>query len=78
MELNLNKFTKEILENKFKGNQRQCAMALGVSAELLNKILRKRGKAGLLFIGKLMIYCDNNELDFHTFIIKTERRYKKC
>lgn len=73
MELNLAVFEKEILKNKFKGNQRQCALALDVSAEFLNKILRKKGKAGLLFISKLMIYCDNNEFDFDTFIIKNRK-----
>ena len=66
MELNLMKFKREILQNKFKGNQRQCAMSLNISAEFLNKVLKKRGKAGALFLGKLKVYCDNNNFNFDT------------
>lgn len=69
MELNLKNFQKEILQKKFKGNQRQCAIALNISAEFLNKILKKKGKAGALFLGKLKKYCNNNNFNFDTFII---------
>jgi len=69
MELNLQKFKKEILQQVFKGNQRQCSIALDISAEFLNKILKKKGKAGALFFGKLKNYCNKNNFNFDAFII---------
>lgn len=69
MQLNLKTFTKEILDKEFHKNQRQCAIALNVTPECLNKILKKKRNAGLMFIGKLKSYCDRQQLNFDYFII---------
>ena len=69
MQLNLKTFTKEILDKEFHKNQRQCAIALNVTPECLNKIIKKKNNAGLMFIGKLKSYCDRQNLNFDYFII---------
>lgn len=69
MELELKTFKKKVLKEKFNGNQRQCAIGLNISPEFLNKIIKQKCKAGTLFLGKLKLYCDKNNLDFNNFII---------
>ena len=69
IELQLRKFTKEILNDLFKGNQRQCSLKLDVPPDLLNKILKKKVKSSLVFLGKFKKYCDENSLNFNDFII---------
>ena len=69
MKLDLKAFIKEILEKEFHKNQRQCAIALNVTPECLNKIVKKKRNAGLMFIGQLKSYCDRQQLNFDNFII---------
>lgn len=69
IEISLKKFTKEILKDLFKGNQRQCSLKLGVSPEQLNKILKRKIKSSSVFLGKLKKFCDENNLNFNDFII---------
>jgi len=68
MELNLKNFTEKILQKIFEDNQRKCALALEISPEFLNKVLKENTNAGALFLGKLKKFCDNNNLIFDEFI----------
>ena len=76
IELNLKKFTKEILKELFKGNQRKCSLKLGVPPDLLNKILNKKVKNSLVFLGKFKKYCDEHSLDFNDFIISKWKEWE--
>lgn len=68
MELNIEIFTENILKKIFNDNQRKCAIALEISPEFLNKVLKTKTNAGALFLGKLKKFCDNNNLKFDDFI----------
>lgn len=68
MELNIPAF-KELLEERFEGNQAKMARILKVSKYQLNSIFKNGGKgAGKKILGAIIKYCDTNELDFHEYI----------
>lgn len=68
MEINLEAF-KELLEERFDGNQAKMARVLGISKYQLNIVFNNNGKcAGKKIFGSIIKYCDTNELDFHKYI----------
>lgn len=71
MELDIEIFKSKILKGIFKENQRKCAIALEISPEFLNKVLRRKTSAGSKFLGKLKKFCDLNNLNFDDFIFLT-------
>lgn len=68
MELDVMRFKKIILKGIFKDNQRKCAIALDITPEFLNKILKNKSSAGAKFFGKLKKFCDTNKMNFDDFI----------
>jgi hypothetical protein len=71
MLINKEKFRKDIFEKYFKGNYRQCALAIGIETPQLHRFLNSDSQAGAKFIGGLYAYCQNNNLKFDEFIILT-------
>lgn len=69
MELNKEKFRKEIFEKDFDGNYNQCARALDVHVPQMHRILTSDDQAGAKFLGKLKVYCDSHGHIFDEFII---------
>lgn len=68
MELNIEEL-RQLLRDRFDGNQAKMARVLGVNRYQLNTIINNDGKsAGKKIIGSIIKYCDINELDFHKYI----------
>lgn len=68
MEINLDAF-KQLLEERFDGNQAKMSRVLGVSRYQLNTVLNNNGKcAGKKVFSSIIKYCETNELDFHKYI----------
>ena len=68
MEINMEAI-KQLLEDRFDGNQAKMARVLKINRYQLNTIINNNGKkAGKKIITAILKYCDTNELDFHKFI----------
>ncbi|BAH06813.1 hypothetical protein [Clostridium kluyveri] len=59
---------RNLVNQCFKGNKTSFALALGIDRGQVSKILKDGTGAGAQFFGKLMVYCENNELNFKDFI----------
>lgn len=69
MRLSKQKFIEDILIGKFKGNQAQCAAALGITAGYMSKFLNTQSaKGGLDLLGGIIQYCQENGLQPEDFI----------
>lgn len=68
MEINIEAL-KQLLQDRFEGNQAKMSRVLGINRYQLNTIFNNNGKcAGKKIIGSIIKYCDTNELDFHKYI----------
>ncbi|WP_029688108.1 hypothetical protein [Thermoanaerobacter sp. A7A] len=68
--MNVNKVAlKELLIKKFNGNYNKMAKALNVSPAQLYRILESNSNAGAKFLGKLIVYCKNNGIDYDKLIL---------
>lgn len=64
------KFVEEIWNGIFKGNNNQCAKALGIEpSQLLNFVTNAKAKAGAKMLGGFAVLCIQRNLDFWAFII---------
>ena len=80
--LNKEKFKEEILGKDFKGNQAQCARALGISPSYLCNVLKKpEKKPGTALFTGIVIYCDKTNRkvsDFMRWPSPHKRTKEKC
>lgn len=67
MELNIKKFI-ELFDTKFNASYAEAGRQLGVAPAQVYRIVNCKGKAGAKFLGKLIVYCDTNKLDFREYI----------
>ena len=68
MELNVDMFIK-LFDKDFKGSYAEAGRKLDVAPAQLYRIINKKGKAGLVFIGRLKAYCNKHKLKFDNYII---------
>lgn len=59
---------RKLLKEKADGNYRQLARELDVDPAQLHRIINSESIAGPKFLGKLMVYCKNHNLDFNNYI----------
>ena len=62
------KFKKDILEQRFKGNYSQCAKTLGVEIPQLHRFLTSDSQAGAKLLGAICSYCEAEGLNFRDYI----------
>lgn len=68
MEVNIEAL-KQLLKEKFNGNQTAFAESMGIERTHVNKVFRNNGKgAGALFCGAIIKYCNKNNLDYEKYI----------
>lgn len=63
---------KSHMEKYHQNSYRRFARALEVEVSQLHRIINKKSKAGVLFLGRLHKYCKKNELEFNDFIFFEE------
>ncbi len=68
MELNVDMFIK-LFDNDFKGSYAEAGRKLDVAPAQIYRIINKKGKAGLVFVGRLKTYCKKHKLKFDNYII---------
>lgn len=68
MELNIKMFIK-LFDTKFSASYAEASRQLGVASAQIYRVINKNGKAGAKFLGKLITYCDCNNLNFRRYII---------
>ncbi|MCM3413566.1 hypothetical protein [Metabacillus litoralis] len=59
---------KDLMIEKAQGNYNEFARQLYVGVGQLHKIINGESEAGPKFLGKLMVYCTENNLDFKDYI----------
>lgn len=67
MKPNVNKL-QELVNDKFNGNKSAFANAIGVDRAQVSKILKDGTCAGSQFYGGLLVYCEQEKLNFKEFI----------
>ena len=56
------------MQEKANGNYHEFARQLGIDVAQVHRVLNRASKAGPKFLGRLMQYCLENNLDFHQYI----------
>ncbi len=59
---------RELMVTKANGNYHEFSRQLGVDVAQLHRVLNTGSNAGPKLLGKLMIYCQENNLDFNDYI----------
>ena len=60
---------KELLRDKFDGNQTVFAETMGLERTHVNKVFKNNGKgAGTIFCGAIIKYCESNNMDYKKYI----------
>lgn len=67
MELNREMFIK-LFDSKFNASYAEASRQLGVASAQIFRIVNDNGNAGAKFLGKLITYCDINNLNFRKYI----------
>lgn len=68
MGLNKDEFTK-FFQSEFNGNYNECGRALGISPGQIHRVVNRNGsKAGLVFLNRLINYCQDKCLDYTLLI----------
>lgn len=68
MEINIEAL-KQLLYEKFQGNQTLFAETTGLERTHVNKVFNNNGKgAGAIFCGAIIKYCNKNNLDYQNYI----------
>ena len=68
MELNVDMFIK-LFDKDFKGSYAEAGRKLDVAPAQIYRIINKKGKAGVVFLGKFHTYCKEHKLKFEDYII---------
>jgi hypothetical protein len=59
---------RELMKNKADGNYNEFSRQLGVDVAHLHRVLNTESKAGPKLLGRLMVFCKENDLDFNNYI----------
>jgi hypothetical protein len=59
---------RELMAANANGNYNEFSRQLGVDVAQLHRVLNTDSNAGPKLLGKLMIYCQKNNLDFNSYI----------
>jgi hypothetical protein len=59
---------KELMDREANGNYNEFARQLQIDVAQLHRVLNTESKAGPKMLGKLMIYCNDRNLDFNEYI----------
>lgn len=61
-----------LMKKKADGNYNEFARQLGINVAQLYRVLNTNSKAGPKFLGRLMLYCQVNDLEFKQYIFLEE------
>jgi hypothetical protein len=59
---------RKLMDEKANGNYHEFSRQMGVDVSQLHRVLNTGSKAGPKFLGKLMRYCQDNNLNFKDYI----------
>ena len=72
MGLNKDEFTK-FFQSEFNGNYNLCGRALHISPGQIHRVInRNDSKAGLVFLNKVITYCQGKDLDYSSLVSLNE------
>lgn len=57
-----------LMDSNADGSYREFARQLGIDVAQLHRVLNTESNAGPKFLGKLMVYCEKNNLKFNEYI----------
>lgn len=59
---------RQLMALKAKGNYNEFSRQLGVDVAQLHRVLNTESNAGPKLLGKLMVFCKTNNLEFNDYI----------
>lgn len=67
MKLNKKAF-QQFFQDEFKGNYNLCGRCLQVSPAQVHRIINSDSQAGVVFLGRLIVYCKEKQIDYSKMI----------
>lgn len=72
MEVNI-KNLEELLKDKFYNNKSLMARTMGIEVSHITKVFKGKGRgAGAKFLGAIIRYCEENNLNYRDYIFLTQ------
>ncbi|MDD6794392.1 MAG: hypothetical protein PUE01_03115 [Clostridiaceae bacterium] len=59
---------EKFIEEYFDGSRKNCALTLEISQSTLCRVINGSSIGGRKFLGKIINYCDMNNIDYKEFI----------